>query len=130
ERRESAVRASVHGKALLVELGLLRHPLRDRAEITQVDPAPVPVDRGLPRATVAGRSMDVRHHERDAVVHERSEMRQVRRERGSRLPLGSAMWIQDRGHWTANTTGPVHEARDVAVRRRDADELRLDELAG
>ena len=57
------------------------------------------------------------------------EVRQVSAERGPRLTLGAAMRIEDRGRRSASAARAVHEAWDLAIGARYADQLRLDELA-
>src|SRR5438034_564100 len=70
-----------------IEILLLRHPIGDRTKVPKVDPAPVFVDRRLPFPAVAGRAVDVRHHESDPTVDERRQMRQMRTECRTRLAL-------------------------------------------
>src|SRR5207237_2941579 len=128
ERREPAIRAAIDGEARAVEVLLFGHPVGHRAQISQIDPAPIFMDRGLPLPSVAGRAVDVRHDERDPAMDQCRKMRQVRTESRTRLAFGSAMRIENRRCRSAGAAGAVHEAWDLAVGAGDADELRLDAL--
>ena len=73
--------------------------------------------------------MDVRHHEGNATMNQRRQMREMRPERWARLALRTAVRVEHGRCRTASAARSVHEARDVAVRARDSDQLRVDELA-
>src|SRR6266568_2959481 len=123
KRGEAAVGAAVDREARAVEVLLPVHPVGHGAQIPQIDPAPILMDRGLPLPSVAGRTVDVRQDERDTAMDERREMRQVRTESRALLAFGPAMRIQDRGRRTPCVPRSVHEARDLAVGAADTNEL-------
>src|SRR2546428_10586579 len=86
------------------------------------------MDGGLPLPTVAGRAVDVRNDQRHAAMPERREVREVRAERRPRLAFGTTVRVEHRGYRASRGARPVHKARDVTLRARDANELGVDEL--
>src|SRR2546423_9593397 len=101
------MRAAADRQSLAIELVLLGYPGGDGAQVAQIDPAPVPVDRGLPAATVSRGSVDVRDDQRDPAIDERGKVRQMSSERRTRLPFRPAVRIEHRGYLAPCVPRPV-----------------------
>src|SRR6266571_3375642 len=116
---ETPVRATHDAQPVRVEVWVRPHPFGHRAQVGQIDPAPITVNATLPDLAVPGGPVDVGRDHRDAP---RDHLQNGALAQGwPRLCFGPAVDEQEGRHARGAPLRPVEVARNVAFDVFDAE---------